>query len=65
MTKEDFLNNATGNISSREEGIDILEKHVYPFEMLVDYFVPNNMTQEEFSKLIEIMSVHVFEQQTL
>lgn len=56
MTEEEYLNNATGNVKSREEGKMILERHVYPFQMMIDKFVPNNMTKEDFDKLVKEMT---------
>lgn len=40
---------------AREEAQDVMENHLYPFEAISEYFVPNNMTQKEFNKLIKEM----------
>lgn len=56
MTKEDYLNNVTGTVSNKEVGEDVLNNHLKPFSEVIDRFVPNNMTQEEFDKLIRTMS---------
>ena len=56
MTEEDYLNNATGASPSRDIGKETLLHHVRPFSEVLDYFIDNNMTQEEFNKLIIEMS---------
>lgn len=48
MTREDYLNNVTGTVSSREEGEEILERHIKPFSEVINRFVPHNMTEKEF-----------------
>ena len=52
LTREEYLNNATGNISSREEGEDILENHLQPFSEVIERFEPENMSQEEFDHVL-------------
>lgn len=32
FTEEEYLNNITGTVSNREEGIDVLENYLHPFE---------------------------------
>jgi hypothetical protein len=56
MTKEDYLNNATGTVSSREEGEETLNDYLKDFSEVLYRFVPNNMTQQEFDELVKIMS---------
>lgn len=56
MTREDYLNNETGNVANREEGENILAKHLLPFSEVINRFVPNNMEQPEFDNLVRIMS---------
>lgn len=56
MTREDYLNNDTRTIRSREEGEDILKNYLTPFSDVISRFVPNNMTQKEFDELVKIMS---------
>lgn len=48
MTREDYLNNATGTVSNREEGEEVLERYMRPFTEVIERFVPNNMTEQEF-----------------
>lgn len=56
MTREDYLNNATGTVRSKEEGEDILENYIMPFSEVIERFVPNNMTQKKFDKIVKLMS---------
>lgn len=56
MTKEDYLNNITGTVIDREVGEEILNDWLRPFSEVIEHFVPNNMTQEEFDELVKIMS---------
>lgn len=51
MTREDYLNNVTGTVRTRDEGEIILRDHLQPFSEVIERFVPNNMTQEEFDEL--------------
>ncbi|MDQ0158969.1 hypothetical protein [Alkalibacillus salilacus] len=53
MTKEDYLNNVTGTVSSREEGGEVLKNYLFPFEEIVERFVPNNMTESAFEEVIQ------------
>lgn len=56
MTREDYLNNYTGTVRSRDEGEDILNNYLKPFSEAIERFVPNNMTQKEFDSLVKEMS---------
>lgn len=56
MTKEDYINNITGIVSSREEGIYIIENYLHSFEEVTKNFQPDNMTKEEFNKIVIEMS---------
>lgn len=58
MTKEDYLNNTTGTVGTKEEGEDILENYLKPFSEVIECFIPNNMTQKEFNELVNVMSSH-------
>lgn len=42
---------------AREEARDVLEKHLKPFEWLRDYFRADNMSQEEFEKILKEMKL--------
>ncbi|WNO29858.1 hypothetical protein [Bacillus phage SDFMU_Pbc] len=61
MTREDYLNNVTGTVESRFEGEDILQNYLKPFSEVLDLFLPRNMTQQEFDKIVEEMSTPVKE----
>lgn len=56
MTREDYLNNLTGTVSSKQQGEDILENHLQPFQLVIDKFSPLNMTECEFRNLVKSMS---------
>ncbi|MBX4272033.1 hypothetical protein [Clostridium estertheticum] len=56
MTEEEYLKNVTGNVRNESNGQDILNNHLIPFSEVIEGFVPNNMTQKQFDKLIEEMS---------
>jgi hypothetical protein len=56
MTKEDYLNNVTETVTDREAAEIILEHWLVPFSEVIENFVPNNMTQDEFEELIKVMS---------
>lgn len=56
LTKEDYLNNITGTVPNKEIGEDVLNNYIKPFSEVVDRFIPNNMSQEEFDNLVKIMS---------
>ena len=56
MTKEDYINNTTCTVRSKAEAEDILENYLRPFSEVIERFAPNNMTQNEFDKLVKEMS---------
>lgn len=56
MTREEYLNNVTGTVPTREDGEDILDNFLLPFSEVIERFVPNNMTQEEFGEIINMMN---------
>lgn len=56
MTREDYLNNVTGTVAHKAVGEDVLNNHLKPFSEVIDRFVPNNMTQQEFDDLVKKMS---------
>ena len=37
------------------EAKTILEHRLYPFDDVINSFIPNNMSQEEFNKFVELM----------
>jgi len=56
MTREDYINNHTGTVRSKQEGEEILEYYIKPFSDVIDNFVDNNMSQKEFDNLVKLMS---------
>ncbi|SHJ64659.1 hypothetical protein SAMN05444401_3561 [Clostridium amylolyticum] len=61
LTKEDYLNNTTRTVPNRKIGEDVLNNHLKSFSEVIDRFIPNNMSQEDFDRLVKIMSSEVFE----
>lgn len=55
MTEEDYINLCIEK--ARKEAKEVLEKYIRPFDMVEEYFCPNNMTEEEFEKLLEEMRI--------
>ena len=55
MTEEEYIEMCAEK--AREEARDVLEHHLKPFEWVKDYFVPENMTQEEFNRILQEMGV--------
>ena len=56
MTEEEYINNVTGTVRDKDDGIDTLKNYLRPFDEIKERFKPINMTENEFNKLIEIMS---------
>lgn len=56
MTEGDYLNNVTGTVRNKEEAIEILTNYLKPFSEVINRFLPNNMTDEEFNKIVKEMS---------
>lgn len=50
MTDEEYIEMCAER--AREEAKDVLENHLEPFERVREFFSPNNMTQEEFEKIL-------------
>lgn len=55
MTDEEYIEMCAER--ARKEARDVLEHHLKPFEWLRDYFCEDNMTQEEFEKILEEMQL--------
>lgn len=53
MTEEDYINLCLEK--ARAEAEEVIRDHLRPFEFVEDYFYPNNMTREEFDKILEEM----------
>ncbi|WP_217563055.1 hypothetical protein [Paenibacillus sp. GbtcB18] len=56
MTRDDYLNNVTGTVHTREMGEEILNYHVLPFSEVIIRFAPTNMSYEEFERLLVLMN---------
>ena len=56
MTEEEYLNNVTGTVKNREEGKAVIKNYLKPFDEVKERFVDNNMSKEEFDKLLKEMS---------
>lgn len=58
FTKEEYLNNITGSVSSREEGIDVLENYLHSFEEVEELLrlrLSDSESEEEVEELIKDM----------
>lgn len=53
LTDEEYIEMCAEK--AREEARDVLASHLKPFEWVKDNFVPNNMSEAEFKKLLEEM----------
>lgn len=54
MTEEDYIELCAER--AREQAKEALAKHLKPFEMVKQYFTPNNMTETEFETCLQEMS---------
>lgn len=48
MTREDYINMKMQE--AKEEAEDVLDNHLKPFELVLESFRNNNMTDKEFNK---------------
>lgn len=55
MTEEEYIEMCAER--AREEAREVLQMHLKPFSWVEDYFVPDNMSTEEFNKILEEMSL--------
>ena len=51
MTEQDYIELCKER--AVKEAKDVLQHHIKPFGWVKDYFVPNNMTEEEFNKILK------------
>ncbi|GAA0081354.1 hypothetical protein [Clostridium sp. CTA-6] len=56
MTREEYISNVTGTVKDKKDGEDTLRNFLMPFSEVKNRFKPINMTEEEFDKLVKIMS---------
>jgi uncharacterized membrane protein len=54
MTDEEYIELRAE--MAREEARMTIERYLRPFDWVKEYFAPNNMTEEEFNKILEEMS---------
>jgi len=50
MTRKDYIEMCKDK--AEKEAIDILDNHLYPFEMVIERFSTNNMSQSEFDEFL-------------
>lgn len=55
MTDEEYIEMCAER--AREEARDVLENYLKPFEWVEEHFIDNNMTQEEFEKILKEMEL--------
>lgn len=53
MTEEDYVEMCAER--AREQAREDLKRYLRPFEMIEQYFIPNNMTEAEFRKCLKEM----------
>ena len=53
MTKEEYIEMCVER--AKEEAKNVLENHTQPFQMVIDYFYPNNDTKEKFAEKLKEM----------
>ena len=49
MTEEDYIEMEAEK--AREEARNVINNYLKPYELIDEYFVPNNMTQDEFEAI--------------
>ena len=55
MTEEDYINICVER--AKEEAREDLDKYIKPFDMIEEYFFPNNMSEEEFKEILDDMKL--------
>jgi hypothetical protein len=53
MTEEEYIEMEAEK--AREEARNVINNYLKPYELIDEYFVPNNMSQEEFESIKEEM----------
>lgn len=51
MTEEEYIEYCAER--AREEAREVLQHRLKPFDWVLDYYQPNNMTDEEFKQMLE------------
>lgn len=55
MTEDEYIEMRAE--MARDEARDVIENHIRPFDEIKDYFSPNNMSKEEFDKILKEMEM--------
>lgn len=55
MTEEDYIEMCAEK--AREEARDVINNYLKPFELVKDYFRPNNMAEQEFEEILNEMGM--------
>lgn len=55
MTEEDYINLCVER--AKKEAREDLNRYIHSFDLVEKYFVPNNMTEEEFKKILDDMNL--------
>ena len=55
MTEEDYIEMCAEK--AREEARDVINNYLKPFELVKDYFRPNNMTEQQFEEILNEMDM--------
>lgn len=56
MTEEEYIEMCAER--ARKEARDVLEKWTRPFQEVIDYFYPNNDTQQQFAEKLKEMGAN-------
>ena len=55
MTEKDYINLCLEK--ALREANEVLDGYIKPFDFVKEYFSPNNMTQEEFERILQEMNL--------
>ena len=55
MTEEEYIEMCAER--ARKEARDVLERYTRPFQQVIDWFYPNNDTQQQFAEKLKEMGV--------
>lgn len=55
MTEEDYIEMCAEK--AREEARDVIKNYIRPFDEVKEYFVDNNMTEQEFEEILNEMGM--------
>lgn len=57
MTEDEYIEMCAER--ARDEAREVLQNHLKPFSWVKDYFAPNNMSEEEFNKILKEMELPI------